>query len=448
MKRIIGAILVIVTLFVLLGRLGSEDDDHRMTIEMWCYGSGGGRNLYADFWKETARKFERANPGVRVKIVADIPHSSYSSVLGTRFVAGSPPDVFIIDGGWHLLQMVNEDLLADLGPFIIKDHDFQIEDFVPAMADAGYVGGNCYSIPWCSAFACLYYRKDVLEKLSLSPPTTWDELIQSCLVLKKKAGLKYPFGVMITPRNTFWVLPFSVSNGARILSEDIKTVKIDNDEFIETLQFIHDLTYKFQIVDPKLSLGSTPRDVWTVGEAVMITDGIWVEGQYDLMFPHLKGKWNVAMIPSGKNGSVLCEGHYLVMSKHSKHPNLAWQFIAFATRAENQLRWSDVTGSPPANIRVIQMPEFKKNHPHMTSLMSQLVSRGITGQAAPYLGKIWYETFQNIVADRMMQDANTDIVGLARKAKSEMQRIVDDYWKTYDYSSYRIRSKKPKCKAK
>ena len=70
-----------------------EDSDGGPALEFWCYGTGGADNPTGVFWQETARRFEKANPGVRVKVVADIPHGPYDSLLTTRFVAGKAPDV-------------------------------------------------------------------------------------------------------------------------------------------------------------------------------------------------------------------------------------------------------------------------------------------------------------------------------------------------------------------
>ena len=78
MKEALRAILAVVAIFVVLGLFGQDADDDQADIEFWCYGTGGADNPTGVFWQETARRFEQANPGVRVKVVADIPHNPYN----------------------------------------------------------------------------------------------------------------------------------------------------------------------------------------------------------------------------------------------------------------------------------------------------------------------------------------------------------------------------------
>lgn len=439
MKQALAVILAIVVIFILLGRMGIERGAGKTDIEFWCYGSGGANNPCGEFWMETGRLFEKANPGVRVKVVSDIPHNPYFSVLTSRFLGGKAPDVFIVDDG-VISELANEDQLMPLEDFIHNDKVYRAEDFPASMVQDGYVGGKRYSIPWNGAGGCIYYRTDIFAAAGVEPPKTWEDLLIVCRALQEKAGLKYPLALF--PTQAFWMMPWVWQNEARIFSPDLKRVVIDSPEFIEAVQFVHDLMYKHGVVDPTLAMGTKHPDLWSTGQAAMIIDGTWRIARTDILFPHLKGKWEVALVPGQKKQVSFFGGEHLVMNRHSRHADLAWKFMVFATQPENQFRWAEI-GDAPGNLKTLQMPAFKEKYPHF-AIIGDMMRYARNNPFAPFFNDIWYTRFQNGVLQRVMKEPEADIAKVMRQAVVEMQKIVDDYWKVHDYAAYRMQGVKPK----
>ncbi|MDT9146013.1 extracellular solute-binding protein, partial [Escherichia coli] len=48
--------------------------------------------------------------------------------------------------------------------------------YLPTYAEANTVDGKIVALPAFADSMFLYYRKDLLDKYGIQPPTTWDEL--------------------------------------------------------------------------------------------------------------------------------------------------------------------------------------------------------------------------------------------------------------------------------
>jgi N,N'-diacetylchitobiose transport system substrate-binding protein len=423
------AVLIVVALFVALDRLHDEPDDGGVSIEFWCYGTGGATNPAAVFWEDAAQRFADAHPGVTVKVVADIPHNPYLSVLTTRFIGGNPPDVMITDDG-YIGQLAKEGLIMPLDELIRSDPTYHSNDFPPSMVNDARVDGERYGIPWYGGFGCLFYRTDILESAGQRPPETWDDLIRVCKALQETKGLQHPFAM--DPKAAFWLMPWIWQNGGSIMTEDLRQVTIDTPESVEAIQFVRGLMYDQGIMNPDLATGAKTTDLWSTGQAAIIIGGSWDAGRFDELYPQWQGKWATAPVPAGKHPIGFFGGQHLIMSKHTEHPDLAWELMSFVTSTEAQYRFADMTGYPPGNLRVYEMPVFQEQFPYF-GIMPTVIDRGRNNPFAPFFRKIWYELFQSNVLDVVMRDPNADIVEAVRRTAAEMQAAADDYWDTHDH---------------
>lgn len=400
------------------------DDDGRAALEFWCYSGGGSKDQTGAFWQAVARGFEQANPGARVSVVSDMPHNYYMSMLGTRFIGRNPPDVMLLDDV-NLGELAREGMLEPLEARITSDPTYRSEDYAPSMVRDSTVDGVRYSVPWYGSFVQITYRTDLFEQAGVKPPRTWDELLAVCRRLQQKLGMKHPFAMSLT--GSFWMINWAWQNGASVVSPDHKRVTIDTPEFVQAVQFVHDLMYKHGVMDPALASGTKVVDLWSTGRCAMMLDGAFMVGRYDDNYPQWAGKWALAPMPAGKHDVSFYGGAHLAMSKVTRRRDLAWRFMVYATNAKNQLMFADMMGNPPANMRVFDLPEFAARHPHLAG-MRPTIRRGRNNPLAPFFSKIWYDLFRNRVVDVVMGDPKADIAREIRSAAADMQREADDYW--------------------
>ncbi len=416
--------LCLLALVLLISGCSRSEDDGRTTIEFWTYSSGGSKDPTGEFWTAVARGFERANPGVRVSIVYDIPHNYYMSMLGTRFIGRNPPDVMLMDDV-DVGELAREGMLMPLDDRITSDPTYRSDDHAPSMVRDSYVDGRRFSVPWYGSFVQVTYRTDLLARAGVKPPRTWDELLAVCRRLQQALGMKYPFAMSL--RGSFWMINWVWQNGATVVSGDHRRVTVDTPEFVEAVQFVHDLMHKHAVMDPALTAGTKMNDLWSTGRIAMMLDGAFSVGRYDVLYPQWEGKWALSPLPAGRRDVSFYGGAHLVMSRITEHPDLAWRFMVHATSAETQLLFADMMGNPPANMKVFDMPAFQTRHPHLAG-MRGTIRHGRNNPLAPFFPKIWYDLFRNKVVDVVMGDPDADVATAVRAAAKDMQRVADDYW--------------------
>ena len=395
------------------------------TIEFWTYNAPG-----ADpYWAEVKRVFESENPGVCVRMVTGLPGRNLQQKMNLRFIAGDPPDTMIVND-WWTATLNQEGMLQPLDGFIENDPSYRTGDFPRTMVDDGYVGKRRFSIPYYGGYPCLIYRLDLFERAGADPPRTWDELISVGQTLRRKLGMKHPLGLEVTA--PFYTITMIWQNGGEVIDAEHRRVVLGSPEAIGALRFVHDLMYKYKIVDPGLARGTRMNALWGAGKIAMMYDGAWKFGTLDRDYPHLRGKWAVAPLPAGRRRVAYYGGQHAVMPTGAKHPELAWKFMVLVTRPDMQVLMADRLGRPPANLRAYDDPGFRARHPHMTTMRPWMV-KGRNYRFAPFFWDIKNVRFKNNVLDSIMPDPSADIDAVVRGAVKEMQTVADGYWERRRY---------------
>ena len=81
-------------------------------------------------WNEKLAEFYRDNPNTRVRFEYTPWERTFDKLLIST-AGGKAPDATIVSSVWFV-PCASKGLLADLGPFVENDKEFDIEDFYPA----------------------------------------------------------------------------------------------------------------------------------------------------------------------------------------------------------------------------------------------------------------------------------------------------------------------------
>jgi multiple sugar transport system substrate-binding protein len=153
------------------GASGGGADGGTVTLSQWYhqYGEEGTREAAFRY----ARQYQEHKSGVKVN-VQWIP-GDYAGKVNTALLGQKPPDVYEWGGGVSLDFVRNKRVadLTDLYPSTIK------EDFNPVSLSALTVENKIYGIKMVDDTGLLYYRKSMLDQANVTPPTTFDELIEA-----------------------------------------------------------------------------------------------------------------------------------------------------------------------------------------------------------------------------------------------------------------------------
>ena len=166
------------------GAGGTSSSGDVITLNHWYYAAGEKGTKEAVF--RYAEEYSKVNPKVKVKVTW-IP-GDYFGKLNTALFSPNPPDVFELGSGSPIDQMGKAGQLAPLDDLFAQGVKDQ---FYPQDIRRSTVNGQIYGVQKLIDLGLLYYRKSVLDKAGVQPPTTIDELIAAAkkLTTPKMKGL-------------------------------------------------------------------------------------------------------------------------------------------------------------------------------------------------------------------------------------------------------------------
>ena len=134
------------------------------------------------------REFERRHPGVRVQAESlswnsDDQHQFFVINLEGR---GAAFDVMMLDVVW-VAEFARAGWLLDLSPWVTRA---ELEPHFPSTIAPATWNGRVWAMPWLMNVGILYYRADLLGKYGLTPPRTWEALVDQ--VVRVRAAERNP----------------------------------------------------------------------------------------------------------------------------------------------------------------------------------------------------------------------------------------------------------------
>ncbi len=255
--------------------------------------------------------------------------------------AGNQPDIAMGIAGWRPYDFAIRNNVYDLTTF---------EDF-RAISDRFYPGSfmqliyqdGVFGLPETQNFYLLFYRQDIMHRLQLEIPSTWDDVI-SILPELQRFGMN--FYSMLSSTNAFkafvLTMPFIRQFGGKIFSDDGLSAAYDDPQTIEALTLMTDL---FSTYSLPLEVGSFYNE-FRYGRLPI---GIGDFGMYISLLhaaPEIAGLWNIAPLPGIEQDGVVNRSFdgsstSAMMFKNTDKPNEAWSFLKWWTSASTQLDYAE-----------------------------------------------------------------------------------------------------------
>ena len=379
-------------------------------------------------WDKAIFDFEARHAGV--KVVREVgPHSSTEfHDLVTQKLRNRDPqmDVFFMDVIWPAE-------FAAAGWALPLDAFFPAPErrsFFAAPIQADSYEGRIYGVPVFIDAGMLYYRKDLLAKHDLPPPRTWPELVrQAKLILQQErdpyltgysAQFKQYEGLVCN------MMEFILGNGATLWDERRLQSTLNDVKAKEAVRFVRD-----QIIGAISHRGvlayQEPESLalFTQGKAIFHRNWpyAWAVAN-DPRQSKVAGKISVMPLPAfpGQKSAATLGGWQLAISRFSRHPQLAWEFIDHMTSSETQKRIAIYTGRAPARQALYHDTEILKRNPQFTSQVETFLLAAPRPQTPVYqpLSNIMQRYFSSAIAI-----ADSDIDRLAGSASRDMDRGLD-----------------------
>lgn len=387
--RLVGACLAALALAV-TGCGGSDDDatsgtpatkEHPVTLQYWDMQWGPPR--FMNQIKKNVAEFNASHPAIKVKFT-ELSWGDYMQKILSAAQAGTPPDVsggdsgiaFNMDAQGQALDISDlyskwegEGLLKDMVPWAYKKWDYQ---------------GHHPGITWQFDPRAIFYRKDLLAKAGIRPPTNWDELMAAAKQLNGNGitGIAIPGKQGSFDTDQFFMTLVLQAGGGLADVEGKPT--IDSPAALKALEF------EKQLADCCAS-PATPawtftevQKAYTSGKAAFAFGGGWFIGAIkdNKDDPSLFKNTGILPVLQGPGGpeaqhSVSFANPWMIY-KQSKHPAEAKIFLDWMMQPK-QLRAlyaADPGGKWPIYKSLLKDPVFESN-PLVAQLAKQSVESGI-----------------------------------------------------------------------
>ncbi|MBQ1321778.1 MAG: extracellular solute-binding protein [Solobacterium sp.] len=379
---------------------GGSDTDGKIAIEFWL---AQGNNVM-DLVNEEIAKFNESQDKYVVTAVQQENYVKTFSNLQAAIAGKNAPDVVLLDTA-PARQLYEKGALVPFDAFQADDADFNADDFYAVYADQGkYTDGTTFARPWYGTIQIAYYSVEAFEKAGVDPASikSWQDLVAAGPKFKD-AGYQYVWEPMGGDSKN--LIDAAFANGAKVFSDDGKTVTINSPEWVEVWEsfrgWIHDDGYmqtKWNGIDDWVYWYDTIDDV-IEGRAAGYTGSPVdsVDFDFNVIRPLEQFGWKDNVSLPWAQALMLC----MPAGGSEEEQQGAYEFIKFLTNPENQAAYTMLTTYPAANKKVTEVPEYKKfleENPVAAVLLAQSEHAAIY-PVDPTGGKILDEL--NIAAEKI-----------------------------------------------
>lgn len=360
MKRVLLAVLTLLA----AAAFASEDIELRFT----CWDGDEAQAIL----REEAKAFERAHPGVKVKVEA-VFYNDYFTKLLAQYAAGVAPDVAMLDPG-NFQKFAVRGALKPLNELFDSVPGFDIGAYYKPIIDAHSWQGRLYVLPRDIApMGLCYYNKRAFDEAGIPYPDgswTWDFKVRPELKekdflwvlqrLTKKDARGRPTRYALTTWDPMGLIDvFVYSQGARYVDDNENPHKVlfTDPRIVRAHELLANIYLKEKWIPSPSDLGSivqsTADQLFSSQKSAMYVCGIWdavkinrvVKPGTDRYFD-----WDIAMLPAFKDGTRAGPtggSGYAVMSS-TKHPKEAFALAAWMAGKPGMLAMARAGFAQPA----------------------------------------------------------------------------------------------------
>jgi len=334
--------LVVTSILVLGANFITKPTDTRGVIQFASWGS----KSEVDIIKPILKEFERENPTIKIDFI-HIPQN-YFQKIHLLFASNTAPDVIFINN--HYLPIyANAGLLEPLQ----ADNNFY-EKSLEALSWRN----TLYAVPRDISNLVIFYNRDILRKNGInSPNDNWT--MEEFLNIAQTVTHDGIFGISFEEDALFY-LPYLMSFGGGILSDDLSRLIIDEQPSQNAIKFYADLRKKYHVAPLKSeSASATMAQMFLQQKLAMHLSGRWLVPKYR---EEADFDWDVAPFPKGEKGSIVpLDASGWAIAKSSKNKIMARKLVDFLASKTNSQKFAQSGLIVPARKDVAESIYFLDN---------------------------------------------------------------------------------------
>ena len=439
MKRFITIVVIALLALPMLFAQAQEESAPYTTITWWHPNSG----LVGTASEELIKTFNRT-VGEDLKIRVEGVYQGKANDVLTKLkpILQSKdqrdlPDLAQLDGS-AVLDIRDSAQLITINELAGNEPEY-LSKIVEATLNSITYQGKILAMPFNASTILLYYNKDAFAKAGIAkPPRTLDDVKTAAAKLRQTddEGRTVFWGIANVPTTYELMVWLGHQNGLTYLT-DFENGHIGAPTrvlFDENGTMVNFLT-KWQAIYDTGSLANLTSDLngaFASGQVAMIlastsnlsTIVSMVGDRFEV------GVANMPMVDENATGGVNVGGGAIWAFDNGKNNQWAiWEFLKFATSAEEQLKWHIATGYFPVNVDTYELPEFKSHlqeHPLFGVASRQLMDSNpkLQGIWVPSAYQIYY-AFQSGIL-KMLEEKQTP-----QAASKAIAKEINGYLQEY-----------------
>ncbi|WP_346106862.1 sugar ABC transporter substrate-binding protein [Nonomuraea maheshkhaliensis] len=329
MRKAAAAGIVTALSVVMAGCGSGGSGSDKSTVTLWMYPVIMDQAANKSFWDKVEKDFEAKNPAIDVTIDQQ-PWDGRQEKVTTALASRKGFDLVVL-GPDQIPQYAQQGTLEPVDDVVAPDKAAYLPNSLTALS----VDGKLYGVPIYQTITAPIYNKKLFADAGVTKaPETWAELKEAApkLAAKKVAVLDYPGKPEVSLNQSFY--PILWANGGSVFAPDGKSVVVNNQQGIDSLQFLLDLKAAGGLPENTASKGNDVEGgplaagktalyhAATAIQADQLGAAIGAEN-VGIGLP-LEGTKRVAFgIPGG-----------LILAKHSENKDAAKKFAAYVASAE------------------------------------------------------------------------------------------------------------------
>lgn len=359
-------------------------------------------------------------------------------------LSGNGPDVILQQTRTEPVNLALRGVLYDLSSF--DDCEEVLSRFVDGAETPYRYNDGLYALPDTQSFMMMFYRNDVLEKLGLEVPKTWDEFKHVSKVLSRNNLMTWIPYTQITDMNlvnngvgSLSIYPtLMIQNGLSLYNEERTATNLTTPEaldiFIDWTNYYTKLKLPYQLdFYNRFRIGSCPIGIAPYTLYNTIKDAA----------SEIDGKWSMTELPGIEmpdgtiNNSSAGSGTGCAIIKSCKRPDIAWEFLKWWTSTETQLSYSNSLESVlgPIGRVAVSNKQALENMSWDREMYNSIISaweNTIEIEEVPgsyYVARSIDFALWNVVDSSLRENPRDSLVTWGKEADIEIARKLEQYAK-------------------
>ena len=261
-------------------------------------------------------------------------------------ISGNSPDLYLHMARTEPVNLAMRGVLYDLKNF--DDFDEVLGTFQPGAQIPYEYKDGCYALPDTQSFYVMFCRTDILSKMGIEIPKTWDEFLTATGILQRNNMNTYLPYVKITGATTvnigaggMSIFPTMLAqNKGNVYNSEKNSTVLNSRESINAFSFWTDFYTKYSLNPDenfyqRFRIGTSPLGIAAYTQYLT----------FKVSAPEIDGKWVIAQIPGVEtdgeiNNACTGAGTGCAIMKSSKEKEAAWEFLKWWVSDETQCRYS------------------------------------------------------------------------------------------------------------